>query len=413
MAIVIFHNARIFDGWNGECAEGMHVVVEGDRIVDIAAQPPKHPDARNIECSGHTLMPGMIDAHVHVYAAGLDIARAERLGASYVAHYARNFLAHALDCGFTSVRDMGGADPGLSHALRDGLLPGPRLFFGGPALSQTAGHGDFRPAEAAGAPVACACQAATGHGLGTLIVDGPEQVRQAVRDALRRGASHIKLMGSGGVTSPADPIHRCQFSDEEIRMAVAEAERWGAYVAAHCHPDEAIRRCLDLGVRSIEHGTLISRESADLARAKGAFVVPTLSVIQALIDSGAAIGLPRESVSKLESVAGHAAESLQTLYKAGANVGFGTDLLGPLYRQRDLEITLRSRVLAPLDILRSACAVNAALLRQEGQLGCVRIGARADLLLVDGNPLDDIGLLTGGGKSLLAIMVNGRLHKQP
>jgi imidazolonepropionase-like amidohydrolase len=219
-------------------------------------------------------------------------------------------------------------------------------------------------------------------------------------------------MGSGGVASPSDPLDRCQYSDEEIAAAVDEAQRAGKYVAAHCHPAEAVRRCVDLGVRSIEHATLVDAPTAAFVAERGAFAVPTMATIFALMDQGAALGLPPVSLEKLKRVADAALESLQILHAAGVRMGLGTDLLGALHTRQLSEFELRGRVLAPLDILRSACAVNAELICEAGRLGCVAEGALADLLVVDGDPLTDLALLSGAGERLAVVMTQGRFHKR-
>jgi imidazolonepropionase-like amidohydrolase len=412
MTTVVFKDARVFDGWSPDLIDGCDVVVERGVIRELSARPvPVTGETQVVECGGRVLMPGLIDAHVHVYAASVNLGRAVRWPATYVAHFAARFLQASLDRGYTSVRDMGGGDVGLAGALRDGLVEGPRLFYGGRVISQTGGHGDTRPGDAELVDLdacACACHA---DAL-AVIADGADAVRKAVREEFRRGASHIKIMGSGGVASPTDPLDRCQYSDEEIAAAVDEAQRAGKYVAAHCHPAQAVRRCVDLGVRSIEHATLVDAPTAAFVAEKGAFAVPTMATIFALMDQGAALGLPPVSLDKLKRVADAALESLQILHAAGVKMGLGTDLLGALHTRQLSEFELRGRVLAPLDILRSACAVNAELIGEAGRLGCVTEGALADLLVVEGDPLSDLGLLAGAGERLAVVMTQGRFHKR-
>lgn len=409
MGRIVFSNARIFDGSGAPCADG-EVLVEDGVIRDVSPVSLGAGDADVVDCGGRVLMPGMIDAHVHVYAANIGDSQGMRLGASYLAHHAARFLRDALDSGFTTVRDMGGGDRGLAFAIRDGLLPAPRLFYGGRIITQTGGHGDFRSADVAAHGLMCGC---AGHGdAASAIADGADQVRAAVREELRRGASHIKVMASGGVGTPGDPIDRCQYGEDEIRAAVDEATRWGVYVAAHCHPNEAIRRCIALGVRTIEHATLIDEETAQMAVDRGAYLVPTLSVIFALAQMGPKAGLPPESMDKLAVVAERAVSGLALMHAAGAKIGFGTDLLGPLYPLRGTEFPLRAKVMKPADILRSACQVNAEILQQQGRLGCVAPGAHADLLVVDGDPTVDIEILSRGGAALPVIMQAGRFHKR-
>jgi imidazolonepropionase-like amidohydrolase len=243
------------------------------------------------------------------------------------------------------------------------------------------------------------------------LADGVDAVRRAVREELRRGASHVKLMASGGVASPTDPLDRCQYSDEEIRAAVEEASRAGSYIATHCHPAEAIRRSALLGVRSIEHCTLVDDESAALMAERGAFAVPTMAVIFALMEEGEELGFPPVSMEKLRRVSGRALTGLEILKRAGVKMGLGTDLLGPQHIRQSTEFTLRAQVLPPLDILRSACVINAEILNQTGRLGCVCEGALADLLVVDGNPLSDISVLTDT-RNLRVIMKDGLFHSR-
>jgi imidazolonepropionase-like amidohydrolase len=408
----VFRSARVFDGESEVLQAGLDVVVANGIIEEISKAPAEaDADTEIIECGGRVLMPGLIDAHVHVYASGLNITRTVQSPMSYLAHFAAQFLHTSLERGFTTLRDVGGADVGLALAIKDGLLDAvPRLIYGGRVLSQTGGHGDFRPGDHALEAVHfCGCSAHFDHM--AVITDGADAVRRAVREELRRGASHIKIMGSGGVASPTDPLDRCQFSDGEIMAAVEETERAGFYVAAHCHPKEAVRRAAALGVRSIEHATLIDRETAEYVAERGAFVVPTMATIIALNDAGKDLGFPAVSMEKLRRVADSALSSLEIMKRAGVKMGLGTDLLGPLHVRQSTEFPLRASVLPNIDVLRSACVINADLLGQSGRLGCIRKGAIADLLLLDGNPLEDISVLDGGER-LAVIMKDGKFHKR-
>ena len=409
----LFRNARIFDGESEVLRAGLDVLVTGATIAKIAPAPLEvHPEIEVVDCAGRILMPGLIDAHVHVYAAGLNLTRVAQSPLSYLAHFAARFLRASLDRGFTTLRDVGGGDVGLASAIKDGLLDGaPRLFYGGPAISQTGGHGDFRPGDHA-LPQACQCACACHFDMLTAVADGADAVRKAVREQLRRGASHVKLMASGGIASPTDPLERCQYSDEEIRAAVEEATRAGSYVATHCHPDEAIRRSAALGVRSIEHATLIGRETADFVAERGAFAVPTMATLAALSEEGAALGFPAASLEKLRRIGDRAFAGLEIMKRAGVRMGLGTDLLGAQHVRQSSEFTLRAKALPAIDILRSACVINAELLGQPGRLGAIREGAAADLLVVNGNPLEDISLLAAGGEHLAVIMMDGRFHKR-
>lgn len=410
---IIFRSARVFDGDSETLRDGVDVVVSDGFIREIG-ESHEQPDsgAEIVDCRGRVLMPGLIDAHVHVYAAGLNITRVVQTPVSYLAHFAAQFLRASLDRGFTTVRDVGGADVGLASAIKDGLLDRvPRLLYGGRVITQTGGHGDFRPGDYAfGIAHCCGCSLHLDPF--ATIADGADEVRRAVREELRRGASHIKIMASGGVASPTDPLDRCQYSDEEIRAAVDEAERAGSYIAAHCHPTEAVRRAAALGVKSIEHATLIDRATADFVAERGSFTVPTMAVLVGLIEEGETLGLPPASMEKLKKVSDAGLSSLEIMKRAGVKMGFGTDLLGALHVRQSTEFTLRRRALAAIDVLRSACVVNAELLGQAGRLGCIREGAVADLLVVDGNPLEDISVLAAGGERIAAIVKDGRFHKR-
>lgn len=406
---IVFRSSRIFDGDSADLHSGMDVLVADGVIRQIAKSPlPVSEDTEVVDCAGRVLMPGLIDAHVHVYAYGLNVTRVVQAPPTYVAHFAAQFLRATIDRGFTTVRDVGGGDVGLATAIRDGLLsPTPRFIYGGRVISQTGGHGDFRPGDHALPMECCGCHC----DFFSVLADGADAVRHAVREELRRGASHIKVMASGGVASPTDPLERCQYSDDEIRAAVDEATRAGSYVAAHCHPAEAIRRSAMLGVRSIEHCTLVDDESAAVMAEKGAYAVPTMAVIFALLEEGERLGLPPVSVDKLRRVSDYAFSGLTILKRAGVKMGLGTDLLGPQHVRQSTEFTLRAQALTPIDILRSACSVNAEILNQTGRLGCVREGALADLLVVDGEPLSDVAVLANH-ENLRVIMKGGAFHKR-
>ena len=403
----IFENATVFDGHDADLAEGMSILVEDGVIREVSEGSRSAADADRVDCGGRTVVPGMIDCHVHVYIASLDL-RHHGDPPTYYAHYAARFLENALSAGFTTVRDVAGGDIGLAMALRDGLLRGPRYLYGGMALTQTGGHGDMRPQYMQ----ADWCSCGVLHNDLAVIADGVDECLKAVREELRRGASHIKIMGSGGVMSPTDPLERCQYSDAEIAAIVDECERQGAYVAAHCHPDEAVRRSVELGVRSIEHGTLITPDTARLVAEKGAYVVPTFATMSALAEDGAELGVPQVNLDKLNSIIDQAVGGLEVMRDAGVKMAFGTDLLAQQHTRRGIEFTLRAEALDPIDILRSATSVSAELVGMEDLIGCVRPAAYADLVVVDGNPLENLDLLASDGADLPVIMAAGRFVKR-
>lgn len=402
---VVFENARLFDGVSPETVGPAFVMVEGNEIKQVSSQPIRSEGAQRIDCRGRTLMPGLIDGHVHIYWDSLQVTRPEP-PITYRAQYAQKYLRYILACGFTTVRDVAGGDHGMAMALRERFFEGPRYIYGGLCLTQTGGHGDFRPFHEPTNYCSCGAE----HNTFAKYADGVDECTKAVREELRKGASHIKIMASGGVTSLTDPLERCQYSEREIRAIVEECERHGAYVCAHCHPAEAIRRCVEYGVRSIEHGTLIDEETAKFVATKGAFVVPTMAVIFALAEDPSR--LSDASRVKLRMVREGALAGLEIMKRAGVKIGFGTDLLGPLHSRQGEEFTVRREVLSAFDILHSATAVNAEIVQMGGKLGVVKEGALADLLVVDGDPLKDIELLAANGRHLTHIMVDGCLVKQ-
>ncbi len=407
MSYILLENARLFDGVSPEIREGMSVLIDGNQIVEVSSSKLQSVTAERIDCQGKTLMPGLIDAHVHIYAESLKFGSPEP-PITYRAQYAQKFMRHILGCGFTSIRDVAGGDHGMAMALRDGFFVGPRYFYGGLCLSQTGGHGDLRQSYAP----ASFCDCGATHNFLAVIADGVDACIKAVREELRKGANHIKIMASGGVLSPSDPLERCQYSDAEIRAIVEECERHGAYVAAHCHTDKSIRRCVELGVRTIEHGTLIEEETARFVAERGAYVVPTMATVFALKEEGKSFGIDAVSYEKLCRVADAAVEGLAVMKKAGVKMGFGSDLIGPMHVRQGTEFSLRRSQLSAWDILHSATAINAEIVGMAGRLGVVKPGALADLLLVDGNPLDNIELLAANGAHLLLIMVDGKFTKR-
>jgi imidazolonepropionase-like amidohydrolase len=409
MAATILANCAVLDVIGGECRTDHHVLVEDAYIREVSDRPIRMEQAEAIDLKGRTVMPGLIDAHVHVLAVDAALARLAERPLTLLAFEAARVLEAMLMRGFTTVRDAGGADGGLAEAIAAGLVRGPRLFPSGLALSQTGGHGDLRPRTRSVTSCAC-CE--YGAGLAR-IADGVAECRRAARDELRKGATQLKIMASGGVASPYDPVWNLQYSPEEMRAVVEEAQAWHTYVMAHAYTPAAIRRAIDCGVRSIEHANLIDHATAAHVAGHDGFVVPTLVTYDALNRHGAEMGFPAESLNKLEEVRAVGLKSLEILQRAGTRIGFGTDLLGAMHRYQAREFVIRAEAMKPRDIIRSATTVNAALLNRAGELGVVAPGARADLIAVDGDPLADIGLLDGEGEHLALIMKDGVFYKRP
>jgi imidazolonepropionase-like amidohydrolase len=410
MAAIRFTNLALLDVEHGELRPGCEVLVEGETIREVAERPIRSEAAETIDLGGRTLMPGLIDAHVHAIASQVNLARLADVPLTLVAHEAGALLRAMLQRGFTTVRDAGGADGGLAQAVERGFIEGPRMFVAGRALSQTGGHGDMRPVTVDVMLDSCACCQA-GAGLAR-IADGVAECRRAARDELRKGASQIKIMASGGVASPSDPVWNLQYSEEEVRAIVEEARAWRTYVMAHAYTPEAIRRSIDFGVRTIEHGNLIDEATARHVATHDAFVVPTLVTYDALEREGGALGMPEVSLAKLKDVKEAGLASLEILKRAGVKTGFGTDLLGAMHQHQSREFAIRAEALSPAEILRSATLVNADILQMSGKLGVIAPGAIADLLAVDGDPLKDLGLLQNQGEHLALIMKAGRIIKR-
>ena len=408
MGAIIFANCAVLDGTSRQRREDHHVLVEGDRIREVSDRPINSAAAETVDLRGCTLMPGLIDAHVHALAVDVPLDRLSDRPVTLMTLQAARILEGMLQRGFTTVRDAAGADGGLAEAVEQGLVRSPRICPSGLALSQTGGHGDVRPRTQS--VETCACCA--GGLAGSRIADGVVECRRAARDELRKGATQIKIMVSGGVASPYDPIWNLQYSEEEVRAIVEEAQAWRTYVMAHAYSSEAIRRSIDFGVRSIEHANLIDRATAEHVAGADAFVVPTLVTYDALHRHGRELGFPEVSMVKLGEVCQAGLGSLEILKAAGVKIGYGTDLLGPMHRYQSREFVIRAEAMAPFDIIRSATTVNAELLNRSGDLGVVAPGARADLIAIDGDPLADLSLLDGQGEHLTHIMKDGVFYKR-
>ena len=404
-AVTIFHNARLFDGTSPELVDGVTVVVENGRIAEVTAGTVKSNVARHIDLQGKCMMPGLIDAHFHAYGISMDVTKFDHMPVSLLAHHGARMLQDTLMRGYTTVRDAAGADFGLAQAVALGLIIGPRVFFAGKSLSQTGGHGDLRATERL---ELCPCGYS---GTLSVVVDGEDEVRKAAREELRQGAHQIKLHLSGGVLSPSDPIWMPQFTDAEIRAAVEEAATRRTYVMAHAHTADAALRCVRLGVRSIEHGTLIDNDTARVIAKSDVFVVPTLVIVDRALAFGKQAGMTAVSLGKLQELSHLGLEAFDRCVREGVKLGFGTDLLGPLHAYQNSEFRLRRQFASAFDILKSATSVNATLLNRGGELGVIAPKALADLLVVDGNPLEDISLFERSQETVQLIMKDGIVFK--
>jgi imidazolonepropionase-like amidohydrolase len=407
MAQILFKNAKLLDPHADALRGGISVLVEGDSIQEVSAKPIKAANADVIDCKGRTLMPGLIDCHVHVMLSEVNIRYLEAIPLTMMTVRAAALMRAMIDRGFTTVRDTGGADWGMRDGVAQGLLPGPRMFIAGRAIGPTGGHSDARRRTDTGS--ACKCCNAMRFCLE--VVDGSDAVRAAVREQLRQGVDQIKIMVSGGVASPYDPLDSRQFSLDEIRTAVEEADAFGRYTQAHAYTAEAITRAVSQGVRTVEHGNLIDEKSAALMKQKGAYLVANLVAYYAMRERAKEFGMTSEMLAKNDLVIDGGLKSLEICKRAGVKVGYGSDLLGQLQVDQSREFLLRREVLSPIEIIRQATLVGAEIVRMPGKLGVVKPGALADILVVDGDPIKKLELLTGQGENLSVIMKAGRFHK--
>jgi imidazolonepropionase-like amidohydrolase len=403
---ILFKNALIVDATLAEPIEG-HVLVEDGIIKDLAARPVARTDRVVLDLKGATLMPGLIDCHVHVVASMMNLAANAQLPDAMAVLRSLPIMKGMLDRGFTTVRDVGGAPFALAEAVEQGLAVGPRLIVCGKALSKSGGHADLRPRHDWHDP----SRWARNFGALGRVADGVDAVRRAAREELREGAMFIKIMANGGVASPTDPIAWQGYSVDEMTAAVQEAQDAETYVSAHLYTSAAIARAVACGVHSLEHCNRIDLPTARLAAAAGCVAVPTLVTYEALASDGARLGLPPASIAKIEDVRGAGLNSLAILREAGVTIAFGTDLLGETHVRQSEEFAIRARVLDSRAILASATTTAAELIGHTGRLGVVRPGAIADLLVVDGNPLRDVALLAAPERHVRAVIKGGAIHR--
>lgn len=401
---LLFINATLVDGVSDTALKNHQLLVEDGKISQISAGSIDAPSATVVDLKGKTLMPGLIDCHVHVIASSANLGQNAMLPDSLITARAGKIMQGMLNRGFTTVRDVGGADYGLKQALEEGLLSGPHLMICGKALSQTGGHTDYRGRyDSRNADFYAKKLGALGR-----ICNGVDDVRRAVREEIKAGAEFIKVMANGGVSSPSDPIDFLSFSVSELEAIVEEASNAQTYVSAHLYTDEAIRRAVNAGVHSLEHCNLITPETAALAASKGAMACPTLVTYEMLKNEGEQYGLQPDSIAKIDDVRLSGLDSLKIMFEAGLPMAYGSDLLGDMHVHQSEEFVIRNRVLPAAEVIRSATSIAARLLRKEGEIGCLTPGAWADLIVVNGNPLDDISLLTGQGKHIPLILQQGK-----
>ena len=411
---VLIRNVSVWDGIGDRSIDGQSVLIENNLIKSIGDNPPAETNAVVIDGHGRMLIPGIIEAHTHL-ALPTSPTKLRTEDQTYLAALSVKAAERVLMHGWTTVRDIGGPSQGLARAIDEGIVPGPRIYTSAMFISQTSGHGDFRglndPHPNMGGTVDAVGQRYT------LLADGPDEVTRAVRESLRQGATAIKVMAGGGISSDYDPIDTTQYSVDELRAAVEAAEQWNTYVAVHAYTDAAVRNALEAGVKVIEHGHLLSEDTLKLLKKKGAFL------------SSQSFGFVRQYIKPGESGrGGKAAQVMEgtdnlmlTAKRLGIPVAFGTDAFGSLraYEGAVGEFGYRLRWFTSLEILKQATSHNAKLLAltgprnpyPDGPLGVIQEGAYADLLIVDGNPLEEIRLLEDYENNIRLIMKDGVIYK--
>lgn len=407
---MLIENVRIFNGVDAELSAG-HVLVEDGLIATVSNRPIDAPDGATILDGGNrVLSPGFIDLHVHL-AGHVPSAQSQAFTTLHYV-YAVKASKHWLDSGFTSIRDAGGTHPHFARAIDAGDIPGPRVFPSGAYISQTAGHGDWRssteanPSLGGGNPYL--------YDGTSVIADGVDQHLAAARENLRFGATQIKIMGGGGVMSEFDPIHSLQPSPAEIRAAVQAAGDFGSYVHAHAYTSEAVRRLVDNGVRCIEHGLLIDDATAKFVKANDVVISTQLVVYRELADLP---GITQTNLDKLAIVLEGQENLIRLIKKYDITTGFSTDLISGMYPLLTREFTERALYWTPAEVLVQATSESAMVIRMSGKLnrhgkfGEIREGWLADLLLIDGEPLEDISVLRDPEKNLALIMKGGEIVK--
>lgn len=413
---VLIRNVRVFDGKSETLSGGMSLLVEGGKIAQVSAGSIAPPaGATVIDGGGRVLMPGLVDAHTHVL---LRVPLSQLMTSSpwYVAISAADGLEKMLLRGFTTIRDMGGADGSFALAVDRGLVAGPRIFPSGSALSQTAGHGDFRLPYATPPMLDGKTAYRSLQGF-AFVLDGVPGMLAGARENLRNGATQIKIMGGGGVASNFDPLSTVQFTPEEVRAAVQVAADWGTYVVAHTYSPPAIKMLIENGVKQIAHGHLLDEETMKLAADKGVIVETELIPFWQHVWFGKEFGDTEEILAKNKAVMDRFDNFFALLKKYRIRVVFGTDLLGPAQDLQNREFALRAKYFTPAEILRQATshayeAINmCGPLNRYGKFGVIEAGALADLLIVGGNPLEKIEILEDPEKNLVLIMKDGKIHK--
>ncbi len=404
---IVIENGHVLDTERMALGDAATLVVEGDRIVSIGEAARGGADL-TIDARGQFVLPGFIDAHVHFRLATMDFRKlASWSEVEYGVAMAK--LARAtVERGFTTVRDLGGDVEGLRRAIATGMTEGPEIVRAGRMLTQTGGHGD---AESGPRPVPqCACEMR--HTAFGIVADGVDAVIKAARHNLREGSDFLKIHVSGGVASPSDPIDSIQYTREEVAAVCQEARNRHTYVSAHAYSPESIRLAVENGVQAVEHGNLIDAGAAALMAERGAVLVPTLATYEAMEALGAQLGLPAANRDKNRVVLRAGLTSLERARAAGVELGFGTDLIGEAQARQNREFAIRAEVEQPAETLRAMYGVGARLCGLVGEIGVLKPGARADVLIARRDPLRDVSVLADPFEGLSLVLKRGRVVRR-
>jgi imidazolonepropionase-like amidohydrolase len=416
----LFTNVHVFDGVQAQRIENANVLVEGNLIKTVSTDPIEADGATIIDGGGRTLMPGMIEAHGHVTYASPLVAMLLQQDPNEQAIRSARRAHDYLMAGFTTVRDMGGNAFGVQKALDAGVFPGPRIYASGPSISQTTGHGDFRTANDGHPYFDGRAQGGVAEKLGwTKIADGVDEVRRAVRDNLFRGAAQIKLMAGGGVTSFTDPLFAPQYSAEELAAGVEEAKRYGTYVAVHAQTNAGVVAALDAGAISIEHGLILEEETVKRMAEVGAYYDPQAFLALQDVSKNPMFQDPIQQ-EKNRQVAKGTPQAIEWAKQYGVKILWGSDVFfgDDAFQNFRQEFAYRDRFFTPIEQLQQVTGNNGEVLGRSGwkdpyphgDLGLIKDGAYADILLIDGDPTRDIRLLMDSANIVL-IMKDGEIYK--
>ena len=405
MSLILFTNATRLGCTGSDTGVSAWVGGEDGVIREVGTgSAPRIAGAETTDCGGKTLMPGLIDGHMHASLFTNDLGELHRkILPSTACFRAAKILEDTLMQGFTTVRDAGGIDAGFREAQKQGLITAPQLQVCGRAISMTGGHADPRLPTEIAPPVTV--------GMLGVIADGVDEVRKAAREQLRLGADYIKVMAGGGCASAADEPDTVQYSPEELAAIVYEAKAAGKTVLTHNYSTRSMKMCAEAGVHSIEHGNYLDRETARILREHGCWLVPTMATYEIMASRGEEFGIPSYFLRKMKEVQKHSENALAIAFEEGLKIGSGSDMVGSGQPFKALEIELKARVMGPMKAILCTTRDNAELMGLSDRVGTIEAGKCADFILVDGDPLKDVRIFQNREK-ILAIVQDGKFIKK-